>query len=260
MGKSKRLMALGKKGVIIGGGLKKTSELYRYVTLNQFLSMVERKKMHLTRVISWEDPWELPSLKIPTKRRNGKLEYPKHSYLKNIYGQCWSLNSKSDALWRIYSSRNNGILLHASVENFLKLDNLKFGFLAPVIYYSDLRQALAAIHEDDKYKGCYRFFGEALLKRESFKHEAEVRLLVINNEMCLGKKYKNEKHIELQIEPLSFIKGITIDPRASDWFVNTIDTYCRKNGFKFTPRKSKLYSPHVFAETKVIRKYIPVKP
>jgi hypothetical protein len=155
----KRLMRMASKGIIIGGGLKKTSVLYRYISLSQFLSMVERKKIHLTKVISWEDPWELPSLKIPTKRKDGGLEYPKHSRLKDIYGQCWSLNSKSDALWRIYSSRNNGILLHSTVERFLLLNDIKFGFLAPVIYYSNLRRALACIHEDDKYNSCYRFFG-----------------------------------------------------------------------------------------------------
>lgn len=249
---------MASKGIIIGGGLKKTSVLYRYISLSQFLSMVERKKIHLTKVISWEDPWELPSLKIPTKRKDGGLEYPKHSRLKDIYGQCWSLNSKSDALWRIYSSRNNGILLHSTVERFLLLNDIKFGFLAPVIYYSNLRRALACIHEDDKYNSCYRFFGEALLKRESFQHEDEVRLLVVNDEMCLGKKYdSNEKYIELQVEPLSFIEGITIDPRASAWFVETVEAYCRRAHFKFAPQKSKLYSPHVFAETKVIRRYVP---
>jgi hypothetical protein len=56
------------------------------------------------------------------------------------------------------------------------------------------------------------------------------------------------------------IEAITIDPRASDWYVDVLKTYCRRVGFNIVPEKSKLYSDDIFEQTGLVQQWIPVRP
>ncbi|NMM65642.1 DUF2971 domain-containing protein [Clostridium sp. P21] len=220
-------------GLIFDENIKKNTKLYRYMSLGKFMCMVEKKETYLTNIKSWEDKWELPINEIEDKNL---LE-------SDLYGQCWSLEGISDALWRIYSSNKEGILIKTSPEKFNLISDIRFGILSPVIYYNNLRKVL---FELKNIGGSKRLFVKGLLKRSAFKHENEVRLIVINDEKCLGKKYKNCTHINLKIDPFKFIEGIIIDPRASDWYVEAIKAYCLRVGFNIIPVKSDLYSPNDF--------------
>lgn len=217
-------------GLILDESIKKNIKIYRYMTLGKFMCMVEKQEIHLAKIKSWEDKWEIPTDEAESK----------YLYNNELYGQCWSLEGISDALWKIYSSNKEGILIETSPEKFKLISDIKFGILSPVIYYNDLQKALSELKNAKDAKS---IFGSGLLKRSAFKHENEVRLIVINNEKCLDKKYENCTHINLKIDPFKFIEGIIVDPRASDWYLETIKLYCLRLGFNIIPIKSDLYSP-----------------
>lgn len=173
-----------------------------------------------------------------------------------MFGQCWSLNGESDALWRIYSPNKEGLMIETTVKNFHLIKDISYGMLAPIIYYDDLRTALETVSNSNRYK----MFGNALIKRKAFEHELEVRLLVVNNERSIGKHYSGDvTRIDLDLDPFNFIDGITIDPRASDWFVYTIQDYCQRLGFKTAPQRSRLYTKDIFLTTKLARKFIAIE-
>lgn len=226
---------MGRSGLILDDKLKAETKLYRYMPLSQFMHMIEKGETYLTSIKYWEDEWELPISKF-TKELS-KKEFNSN---KDLYGQCWSLEGVSDALWKIYSPSKEGILIETAASKFNLISNIKFGMLSPVIYYSDLKQAYLALED---IKDPKKTFAEGLLKRYAFKHENEVRLIVINNEECLGKRYENCEHINLKINPIEFIDSIIIDPRASEWYVETIQSYCLRSGFSIVPMKSDLYCP-----------------
>ena len=73
-----------------------------------------------------------------------------------------------------------------------------------------------------------------LYKRKAFKFEQEVRL--ISNNI----KKEMSTHVVCKLNPFEFIENILIDPRGSDWLVETIKAYCSRKGFKITPIKSDL--------------------
>lgn len=242
-------------GIITSDNLTDDTKLYRYVNLSHFISFVETKKTYLTNINNWEDTWEIPKNKIPTEI-NGKIESPLWSIFDDMFGQCWSLEGSSDALWRIYSQHKEGLLLQTSVKKIKLMEsNIKFGMLAPVIYYDNLMETFNQI---EKIKGPKSVFKDAFLKRNAFKHEKEVRLVTLNDERCLEKKIKNCTHLEIELNPIEFLEGITIDPRASDWYVDSIKKYCKRAGFSIIPKKSNLYSD-VYEETQMIMRFVPKK-
>ena len=93
------------------------------------------------------------------------------------------------------------------------------------------------------------------LKREAFKHENEVRLLV-----CL-QGYEGVTNgwdipvVGFSINPNSFIKSVTFDPRSDEWFVDTMKKYCLSKGLICPTKKSTLYERNFYDEAKIVRRY-----
>ncbi|MFX0550086.1 DUF2971 domain-containing protein [Hathewaya histolytica] len=215
------------KTLIIHESLKPQTKLYRYMKLSCFLELMEMHAMYLTNLNSWDDIWELPA-------RNSMST----KYKDKFYGQCWSLEGISDALWKIYAKDKEGILIETSVKKLNELEGLKLGKLSPVIYYEDLN---AALQHSNSLEGMDKIFYHGLLKRKAFEHEKEVRLITLKTDHCMNSSIKEDNsNLLLKIRPESFIENIYIDPRASNWFVDTIKTYCTRLNLSVIPKKSDL--------------------
>ncbi|MDW7673638.1 MAG: DUF2971 domain-containing protein [Bacillota bacterium] len=229
-------------GIKLVGEIDWDTKLYRYMSLAQFISFVEGKKINLTNIGKWPDKWEAALNKLPIVAENGEVNYPLYDLYQEMYGQCWSLNSESDAMWRIYSPKKQGILIGTTTEKFRKIDKLSYGVLGKVKYYSDIKEVL-------KYLGDNHGLSGGLVKRTAFEYENEVRLLTLRK--FINDSDKEGPYINIPLEPTDFIEDIIIDPRASQWLVEAITSYCKRVGFKFIPKQSELYCANVFEHTKV---------
>jgi len=232
-------------GIDRGGTLADETKLYRYVGLSQFVSFVERKQTYLTRITCWQDTWEAPAFQIPTQGLNGELKYSLRARADDIFGQSWSLHSESDAMWRVYSPQEEGLVIQTTVRKFGLMSEIREGLLAEVIYFDDLEDTLDEIGDDPENPP----YNVALFKRKAFEYEAEVRLITLNHEICLGKRYEACERIYIALDPIEFVESITVDPRSKDWYVDTLRRYCARSGFSITPRRSGLYSDGVFEST-----------
>ncbi len=230
-----------------GEGIKEETELYRYLSLSQFMSFVESKKTYLTNINLWQDPWEAALHKLPTMRDDGSLEMPIHSSHENMYGQCWSLNADSDALWRIYSPNREGLMIKSTAKKFLLIKEIMHGLLGRVIYSNF----------DDSKDFPQGSLEMALVKRKAFEHEIEVRLITVA-EMVKG-EWNGSPFISLDLNPMEFIEEIVIDPRAEEWFVTTVIDYCKRVGFKIIPFQSKLYSFNPYKSIKFYKQWVAVE-
>lgn len=241
--------------IIKGGTLTDETKLYRYIGLSQFLSLVENRHTYITRIRRWQDTWEAPSYQLPTEGEDGELKYSLWNTSEDMFGQSWSLHSESDALWRVYSPDGEGMVVQTTAGKFDLMNEIRFAVLGPVIYYDNLLNVLTEIKKEDRRDNP---FAEAFLKRRAFEYEAEVRLITLNRERCLGKRYEDCDRIYVALDPIEFIESITVDPRSADWYVDTLQRYCARAGFTVVPEKSGLYSEGVFESTGIRIKYIPV--
>jgi hypothetical protein len=215
--------------------INENTELYRYMGLSQFMSLIENRETYLTQIKKWEDPWEGVLDKIPHFGTDGnKLT---NVGLNFMYGQCWTRYDESDALWRIYSPNKEGLLVKTTAKKFSLYENIHLGYLGYVHYFKNFGEIDLKKDYKPPYMGC-------LLKRKAFQHEGEIRLIVHYDNIddsVETKKYDMPK-INIKVNPFDFIEDIVIDPRSSDWFVQSIFKYCYRAGFNIIPRKSALYS------------------
>ncbi|MCP4370415.1 MAG: DUF2971 domain-containing protein [Deltaproteobacteria bacterium] len=229
--------------------LNPNTKIYRYVSAECFFAFVESKYTYLTNINQWPDKWEAILEKVPVLNENLNQTEPLYSFHEEIYGQSWSMLEESDALWRIYSPNNTGIAISTSIEKFELIEGIHKGILGKVIYFDNTVDLM------NKAENNNEGLKTALFKRIAFKHEEEVRLLTHND--FVDNTSTEKKYIYCQLDPLAFIEGVTIDPRANDWFVKTIKSYCKRVGFDIIPEKSTLYDSDAHNKTGLIRKYIP---
>lgn len=240
----------------ISDNIDRLQNLYRYMSLAQFLSIVENKKLFLNKVKQWEDTWECPNDQLPIITDSGKKIISESSISSSTVGQCWTYEKDSDAMWRIYSPDRQGIMIETTVDSFFEINNLRRAVLAKVLYFN-ISNYIDKYNEISNNKS-YRYAKDMALKREAFKHENEVRLLVCLQGYKEFEKWWSIPVVGFEINPLSFIKSITFDPRADEWFVNTMKKYCKSHGFICPIEKSTLYEKNFYEESKLAIKYEPI--
>ena len=156
--------------------INKDDHLYRYMSLAQFISLIENQKLFLKKVKSWDDTWEAPDDQLPIIMDDGSERYSESLIVTSTVGQCWTHEKDSDAMWRIYSPDRQGIMIETAVDGFFEIDDLKRAVFAKVIYFNKSNY-IEKRYEIANNKS-YLYAGDMALKREAFKHENEVRLLV----------------------------------------------------------------------------------
>lgn len=207
------------ENVIVKSPNSKETYLYRIMPLCHFLQMLDSKKLYLPRVSQWEDPYELFLFKQHFID-SAKKEVDVLSQASRIYGQCWSSVRKSDALWRIYSPDRLSVQIKTSVKKLNSLIEQQMGKglylrLNQVEYISEKKMSdwiLSLKTPKDN------LLDSLFLKRDSFSHEKEYRLIA-----WLADVDENNKpvaccpdHIDLSIDdPLQIIYEVGLDPQLT---------------------------------------------
>ena len=62
----------------------------------------------------------------------------------------------------------------------------------------------------------------------------------------------------LPMKPSAFIEGVTIDPRAGEWYVDTITKYCERNDLGIKPVRSSLYESDPQSKLGLVKRYVKV--
>ncbi len=137
----------------------------------------------------WEDPWENFLFKNTVITNDGDIVSLEALY-SSFYGQCWTMNCDSDAIWRIYSHDKSGIRVSTTVEKLLNNywqigNNPESKYLIGSVEYKG-RQEMEGLVEkvsntglDNYWMGgnLFEFTKTFLIKRKEFSHEREVRII-----------------------------------------------------------------------------------
>jgi len=241
-----------------------TIALYRTFRLVYFRKTLTKRTMALVAPHLWDDPFEnLVAKCLITDMRGEKC---RDRFLGNIrkpvYGQCWSLASESDALWRIYSTvrknpttqRNDavddeGVKVRVSAECLLS--TLWNGcasypddacFLGKVSYLPE-KKAVQQVADEigrslhEAYSTGRGHAESLLIKREPFDHEREVRLVYVDLPPA-----PDIPRIQLvQIDPNALFDEVILDPRLGADDVRDREAEFRKLGLDSPVRRSDLY-------------------
>lgn len=234
--------------------------IFRFLSVERLLEMFETHTNVLVNPILWEDPFENH---IMTSFIDQKTEDEKDiciGFRDDFYGQCWTQTRESDAMWRIYSSKKNGVRITTTPRKLLQSLFVDTGnqindyscFLGKVEYYTTTKLCehlnKNAIHwlTEPTGKGITK---SLLFKRIPFKHENEVRLLI-------NTKFKPERAKKriytYYFNPLELIDDIVFDPRIEYQEFQNYKVQLRKLRFNKKIVKSKLYDiPKFVIKTKL---------
>jgi hypothetical protein len=222
-------------------------EIYRIFPLRYTRALFETNQNVLVRPAMWEDPFEnffLNAIGLDASGNQIGLGPIRDSW----YGQCWTATPESDAMWRIYSHKKDGVRLGTTVRKLIgsfydesdPYAALNF-FIGKVRYVdqNEINQFAQNMKFEDVAMGAdNRNFANILLtKRREFLHENEVRLLYFDSE---GKQ-ANQKIASFKLNANSVIDSIMFDPRLDLKRVALHSQKFAKAGFTGNIARSKLY-------------------
>lgn len=193
--------------------------VYRIIPISRLYELFDTRQNTLVKPKMWEDPFENFILQSAVRLPTGQLA-TLHAR-DQIYGQCWTLHSASDAMWRIYSKDSNAVRIRTTIQMLAeslghaccRLSYIE-AFIGKVKYLPSRRLTQYAKSAFQTPTIPYsRMFAQTLLvKRPAFEHEREVRLLYF----CSDPGRITENIYSYAVNPHTLVDQIMIDPRLKE--------------------------------------------
>ncbi len=207
--------------------------LYRIYALDKFEQLLASSYDVLVNPAKWKDPFENFFLEATEVIDDlSRQPIPLKNLAADWYGQCWSTQAESDAMWRIYSSDPNikgaapakmGVKVKTTVKKLF--DNLKReGSTAPSLQFfvcrvdykteAEITTLMKKLTFLDVSRGGQgdKFADLLCIKREAFRHEQEVRLLFQD----IDPKRGMNKLFKYKLDANVVFEEAVLDPRLKD--------------------------------------------
>lgn len=198
--------------------------------LASFISILEKRKLHFSRLDKLKDPHEGSYTKLHMENwkdlcQRIKIEKPQSPYtmLRNInsktaFVSCWSMNEvESEAMWLLYSGKEEGVAIKSSYlklkKSIEKLECVEIGKITYIDY--DL----------DSFPEGNTFFS-IMHKRKAFEHEKEVRLVKCRYDLIQENEVPEFEAIDIDINFV--IDGIFINPYSPEWYAESVRAVINK--------------------------------
>ena len=187
--------------------------------------MIKNKSNTLFRPLKWEDPYEMNYSNSVIETENGDIPLDASHW----FGQCWSLCKESAIMWQAFKKTNETyVKIKVDANNLTKglreQDNkLRIGVLDNIRYFAptfdDFRNKINDIICTNQW--LYNFISRGIrleelyslhslmTKRDVFKHEEEVRLLLFDKSSS-----EEQKSVNYSFDPTT-IDEVVLDPWTS---------------------------------------------
>lgn len=211
--------------------------VFRVMPVVRLFEILESGCLTLVEPKAWDDPFENILLgghmpEVLERDIGAKI------FGISAFGQCWTTNQETDAMWRIYSQDKQGVKVKSSI---LKLvDALSSGvsdlwktgcFIGKVQYHEgeriieELKKVNPSSHAD--------IARSLLLKRTEFEHEQEVRLILT---MGAGST------VSIEVDAHELIDEIVFDPRIDRNIYEAFSKQLVSLGYKKEICQSAMYT------------------
>ncbi len=195
--------------------------VYRYIELKTLYAMLKNRHNQLSRPALWGDPFENLTLSGSGRYPDGSIR--SFGLRDHVYGQCWTQEKRSDAMWRIYCPADQGgnfcgVRIRTTLRRLAKSlsravggDAKECAFIGKVRYLTDDQLDRMARSLFAKGVTPVSVAKSLLIKRTAFQHEREVRLIYRN----LSQETFEGDRFRYPIDPEELITQIMVAPRRS---------------------------------------------
>lgn len=201
--------------------------IYKYIPFKYLKLMIQNSNLYFGKVSSWEDVYENWFLKEQMVLSSGE-KGSATDLIQGVFGQSWTLQEESDAMWRIYSKLDR--TLHDYLDDTAvrikttarKLYNVIYAndedfdtsYIGAVKYLSQndflkMQDSLSPLNPLDLSEV---FVKSYFFKRAPFEHEREVRPILI-----YPPKHENfgKNGVSFDIDFDNLIDEMMTDPRLT---------------------------------------------
>jgi len=226
--------------------------VWRYMDLFRYLSLLQSSSLHFARADQMRDNWEgsygqlnivrRPEIYGDSYEERTELENERREWhLLSAYLNCWHLSDiESAAMWDIYQREGRGVAVR-STWGRLKSSLTTEGWVrGGKVSYVDYQSVF--IDENNA-------FTPFMHKRESFRHEQEVRLLHLrgyNNEhfRSTGRGEARDEPgppvLALDVDISVLIESVYVAPDAPEWVHGVVSDVTAQYGHTYPVRQSDL--------------------
>lgn len=248
--------------------------IWRYLELDKFQSMLERKALFFCRAGMFSDPFEgsLPQKVYDTRLQARReiddfrgIESTQEQIAKSVDNltqwhlefrsthvvNCWHMNTnESDAMWQLYLKSNAGVAIQTTVAQLLHSlqgtpQNIDISKIRYIDYESDV-----FYHPIEYPHRGYNLLTPLIHKRKEYLHERELRLIYEVNDTSIDPKYwENQEYksgILINIDINLLINKIILPPTSDEAVRKDVEAIAEKYGYKFIFEKSTLSKPVLF--------------
>lgn len=229
----------------VKNGLDLDQTVYKYMPLKYVIAMLKTQKLYVGKVKKWEDTYENFLLKQDFMYDN--IHLSADNLIDQIYGQCWTKQNESDAMWRIYSDPNTmdytAIKIKTTAQKLFDAVYISDDCMATTsigsveyVYKKEIMQWIKGLHMHTAQDIGNNIVPSLYKKRKPFSHESEVRIIIMHDhDMGEGLFY--------DITPAIMFDNFVIDPRLDANKVNEITKILINLGInKNHIKQSKLYT------------------
>jgi hypothetical protein len=225
---------------------EKDEPIYRVFSNARLKQTLSNRLLSLVKPAKWDDPFENFLAKMPARLKRSDRPVSLRDFFRNTYGQCWSFQAESDAMWRIYSHNKKGARVRSTPRKLLSaiynsedpFECMAF-FIGMVRYGSEA--AIAERFHCIPLDCTGRSQIETLLwKRPEFEHEREARLLYqFHANGYSGTLPQSVFHFP--IDPGAVFDDILFDPRMGPDEFRQDAEEIGQIGYRGPVRQSELY-------------------
>jgi hypothetical protein len=225
--------------------------IFRVYKKKWFLPILNNGNDTLINPSKWDDPFENFFLTRTLVEAQSTTDEPEYGCLKSLardwYGQCWTTNSDTDAMWRMYSPCKDGIQVKTTIRKLF--ENLEQQvpqekrhlqcFVGRVEYLTmdKIKEMMDGLKFADVARE--QSFADLLcIKREAFNHESEVRILFHDIDKP-GRGLNGTFNYPLTANDI--FQEIVVDPRLNVAEAKMVGEELRGAGCKIPIRRSDLY-------------------
>jgi hypothetical protein len=233
------------------------AKLWRYMDFTKFLALLETQTLHMASLTSFDDPFDGHPPKsvmdafttLPTGLSEEELKQQKQVVIKNlevfqntrklVFASCWHISPhESAAMWSQYLRTGEGIAIQTSTHSLkAAIADEPQDLMGAVVQYVDFESF------DPRDVNILIW---ATLKRKSFEHEREFRLLAMGE--------PNPQGFPIKINPQILIENIYVAPTTPDWVLNLVISILNRYQLEITPARSELADePKYFTPPRWVR-------
>lgn len=220
--------------------------IYRIMPEEYVINLFADRENVLSKVHNWKDKFENFQLKLGGILNGERFEY---GFRDDFVGQCWTRDYLSEAMWGIYANEPKcrflrirstpRKLLTALIQAHPKMPQ-DTCFIGKVLYKRE-RELKEYVQNNGKLDiSAIRIAESLLLKRRSFKHESEVRLIHFGD----ANNFDEKGLYRYAVDPHAMITQIMADPNRDRTTWQTDKAKLQQvTGFAGQIKRSKIYDP-----------------